>query len=385
MWLLRRHAPALLLLTSAAFTAASCAGTGEPETTTDVLSPGAAASSAGGAGGGGGAGAGGQRGADGAAGQGGAGGAAGTAGVAGAGVAGVAAGAGSSIKHVFVITMENESAAAIYGSAHAPYINTELLPKYGHANGFDDPLPDNIPSEPHYVWMEAGTNRFSDATFTTDADPSAANSTASTAHLTTQMRAASPAVSWMSYQEGLDATTGACPVQSAGVYVAKHDPFVFFDDVAGSPPAKDNAFCAAHHRPYDSGAFAADLMTGNVAQYNFITPDLCHDMHGNAKCPGGDDIAAGDRWLSTELPRIIDYANANDGVIFIVWDEPVGGSTRIPFLVIGPHVKPGYANDLRYTHGSFTKTIERIFGLPVLPTVAGDTDFGDFFEAGFYP
>ena len=34
------------------------------------------------------------------------------------------------VPHVFVIAMENESAGAIYGSSHAPYINGVLVPTY---------------------------------------------------------------------------------------------------------------------------------------------------------------------------------------------------------------------------------------------------------------
>ena len=259
--------------------------------------------------------------------------------------------------------MENESAAAIYGSASAPYING-LLPSAARANAFADPLPDAIPSEPHYVWMEAGTNHFSDATFTTDADPSAKNSTASTAHLSTQMDAASPRVSWLSYQEGLNASTGACPVRSSGFYAAKHDPYVFFQDVAGNPPSPSSGPCAAHHRAYTAAGLAQDLQRGTVAQYNFISPNVCHDMHGGTGCPGSDDIRSGDDWLAAALPPLIAYASANDGVIFIVWDEPVGGSTLIPFVAIGPQVKPGYASSVRFTHSSLTKTVEEIFGLP---------------------
>jgi hypothetical protein len=285
---------------------------------------------------------------------------------------------------VFVITMENEAAAAIYGSASAPYINNQLLPKSARANAFADPLPDSIPSEPHYVWMEAGTNHFSDATFTTDADPSASNSTASTAHLSTQMDAANPPVSWLSYQEGLNASTGACPVHSSGYYVAKHDPYVFFRDVAGSPPSASSALCAAHHRAYTPAALAQDLQAGVVAQYNFITPNVCNDMHGATGCPGSDDIRSGDNWLAAALPPLIDYANANDGVIFLVWDEPVGGSALIPFVAIGPQVKPGYASSVRFTHSSLTKTVEEIFGLPILPTVTSANDLSDLFQPGAF-
>jgi hypothetical protein len=286
---------------------------------------------------------------------------------------------GAPIQYVFVIAMENEAATAIYGNASAPYINGQLIPRYARAGDFADPLPDALPSEPHYVWMEAGTNRFGDVTFTGDADPSAANSTASTAHVATQLGAAG--ISWLSYQEGMAA--GTCPVVSSGLYAAKHDPFVFFRDIAGSPPSTGNAFCAAHHRPYAS--FAGDLQAGAVARYNFITPNLCHDMHGDPACGGIDVIRAGDDWLAANLPPIINFINAHAGVIFIVWDEPEGGSTLLPFLAVGPHVKAGYASPVFLTHSSLTRSLDEIFGLPILGTVAGVNDFGDLFTAGTFP
>jgi len=291
---------------------------------------------------------------------------------------------GNKIKHVFVIAMENEPAAAIYASAAAPYINS-LLSTYARSSAFTDPLPDGIPSEPHYVWMEAATNKFSDATFTTDSDPSASNSTNSTDHLVTQMQAATPPVGWLSFQEGLSSSTGACPIHSSGFYAAKHDPFVFFQDVAGSPPSATAALCADHHRAYTTASFAQALTSKGVAAYNFISPNVCNDMHGGSGCPSGNVITVGDNWLRDNLPPLIDYVNANDGVIFLVWDEPVGGSNLIPFLAIGPHVKPGYTSSVAYTHSSLTKSVEEIFGLPVLPAAASATDFADLFEPGFYP
>ena len=59
-------------------------------------------------------------------------------------------------------------------------------------------------------------------------------------------------------------------------------------------------------------------------------------MHGGSGCPSGDPIAIGDTWLAANLPPLIDYVNAHAGVIFIVWDEPEGGSSLIPFFAIGP-------------------------------------------------
>src|SRR6185312_9547918 len=143
---------------------------------------------------------------------------------------------------VFVLVFENESSSAIYGSAAAPYINTTIKPEAAYATMFTDELPPAVPSEPHYVWMEAGTNQFSDTTFLSDADASANNATTSTLHLATQLTTAG--LDWRSYQEGMPA---ACPISSNGFYAAKHDPFVFFTDVSGSPPSATNTGCAAHH------------------------------------------------------------------------------------------------------------------------------------------
>ncbi len=283
------------------------------------------------------------------------------------------------VKYVFVIALENESSSSIYGNSSAPYIQS-LMSQYAYATAFKDPLPDALPSEPHYVWMEAGTNSFSDTTFTTDDDPSSSNSTASTAHLSTQLTAAG--VSWMSYQEGLNGSTGACPIVSSGFYAAKHDPFVFFRDVAGNPPSKTNSTCAAHHKAYS--AFGSDLAAGAVAKYNFISPNVCNDMHGDPSCPSGDPVAIGDQWLQNNLPPIITFINAHSGALFLVWDEPEGG-TLIPFLAIGPGVKAGHVSSVTYNHGSLVKTTERIFGVPTLSTVSGVNDFSDLFVSGALP
>jgi hypothetical protein len=277
---------------------------------------------------------------------------------------------------VFVIAMENKDPSDIYGNAgDAPYINGALLPRYAHATAFGDALP-RLPSEPHYVWMEAGTNVFADHTFTSDLKPSAQNSTASRDHLVSQIAATGGKLTWMSYQEGIGDATGACPIESAGFYHPRHNPFVFFQDVAGNPPARDAAECAAHHR--DFAAFAADLASGNLASYNFITPDLCHDMHGASGCPTTNKIRAGDDWLAGFLPPLIDFVNAEGGVVFLTWEE-AGRSGLMPFIAIGPDVKPGYAGALAYTHSSMLKTVEEMLGLPLLPTVADANSLDDLF------
>jgi hypothetical protein len=286
------------------------------------------------------------------------------------------------IQHVFVIVMENHDGSQIYGNTtDAPYINNTLIPSYARSTNFNDELP-SLASEPHYIWMEAGTNAFSDHTFTTDNVPSKTNSTSSTAHMVTQIKNATSGVTWMSYQEGMNSTTGACPIAASGFYAPKHDPFVFFKDVAGNTPSKTNAYCAAHHKPYSS--FAADLAANNMAGYVFITPNLCNDMHGATGCPNSNSIRSGDDWLRAELPRIIDWATTHAGTIFITFDEG-SATTKMPFLAVGPGVKANYAGAVSYTHSSLVKSVEEILGLPILSTVSGSSDFADLYNAGFFP
>ena len=301
-------------------------------------------------------------------------------------VARAATGSDGRIKHVFVITMENEAAAAIYGSASAPYINGSSCRRSARANAFADPLPDAIPSEPHYVWMEAGTNQFSDATFTTDADPSASNSTASTAHLATQMDAASPPVSWLSYQEGLNASTGALPGAFVGLLRRQARSRTCSSRTSPAARRRRRARPAPRTtaRTRAAGARAGSASGEPSRSTTSSRPTSATTCTATTGCPGSDDIRSGDDWLAAALPPLIDYANANDGVIFIVWDEPVGGSTLIPFVAIGPQVKPGYASSVRFTHSSLTKTVEEIFGLPILPTVASANDFSDLFLPGTF-
>jgi phospholipase C len=269
--------------------------------------------------------------------------------------------------------MENESAPKIYGSPRAPFINGSLTSRAARATNFSDELP-GLLSAPHYVWMEAGTNAFADHVFTTDENPSPSNVTASTAHLATQLSAAGQ--SWIAYQEGM--TAGTCPIASVGNFRPRHDPFVYFTDIVGAPPSTTAPECIAHHRPFNE--LAGDLASGNLGSYNFITPDLCHDMHGSPACPPGDLIRAGDDWLSVHLPPLIDFVNLHGGVVFLVWDEGTSLPFSLPFLVAGPHVKAGYASPAPLNHSSLLKTIELLLGVDVLPAVAAAPDLQDLFE-----
>ena len=273
------------------------------------------------------------------------------------------------IRNVFVIVMENHNWSSFKGSSSAPYVNNTLLPMGAHAEGYFNP-PGNHPSEPNYLWLEAGTN-FGIAN---DSEPSV-NHQGATQHLVTQLTSAG--LTWKAYEEGISGTS--CPLTASGLYAPKHLGMLFFDDVTNTNSSTSQN-CISHVRPYEE--LARDLSAGSLANYNFITPDLCDDGHNSTGCATSDSVKNSDTWLSSEVPKILaSAAYQSGGALFITWDESEGGDFPIGMIVLSPQAKRGYSNNVAYTHGSALRTFQEIFKVgPFLGTAANQTDLGDLFQ-----
>ena len=319
------------------------------------------------------------------------------------------------IGDVFVIALENHnftqpdptsSPEQILGNPAAPYINSLITP--GNSNAvqasyatayFNDGVGVH-PSEPNYVWAEAG----SDFGFHSDADPNPANGNTfyeGTSHLVSQLTAngstlvfwhrnktphltgllSDAGISWKDYQE--DVQLSASPTNSASGtngpvnpyngttqynYAVKHNPMAFFSDTA-----TENVYPLAQ--------LFTDLSQNTVGRYNWITPDQYNEQHssltGGFTYQGvhytGDQsaVAAGDNFLSIVIPEIMaSKAYKNNGVIILWWDETEGGdstSYTLPEIVISPLAKGNaYASTVSMSHSSDLKTMEELFGLPMV-------------------
>jgi len=276
----------------------------------------------------------------------------------------VASGGLTQVRTVFLIVMENTNWSQILGNrTAAPYINNQLLPAGAHAQNYFTP-PGNHPSLPNYLWLEGGTN-FG----VTDDGPPSVHHQSTSSHLVSLLSNAG--ISWRSYQEDIAGYT--CPLGDVQQYAAKHNPMVYFDDVTGTNNP-NSAYCISHVRPYFE--LATDLANGTVARYNFITPNLCHDMHDCA-------IADGDAWLAAELPRILaSNAYQSGGAVFIVWDEGTNDSDGpIGLMALSPFARTnGYSSSLPYTHSSLLRTLQTIFNVrPFLGDAARANDLHDLF------
>ncbi len=283
------------------------------------------------------------------------------------------------IKTVFVIVMENHNwtgngSLNIKGNPAAPYINYTLIPMASHAENYKNP-PGIHPSLPNYLWLEAGTN-FG----VTNDGPPAQDHQGTHIHLVKLLENAG--ISWRAYDEDISGTV--CPLTDSGpkdangspLYAVRHNPFVYFDDETNNRDAKW-APCIAHIRPFTQ--LANDLAANTVARYNFITPNVCDDMHDSC---GGDPIAHGDAWLKKNVPAILNStAYRSGGALFIVWDEGAKGDGPIPMIVLSPFAKGNhYSNGIYYTHCSTLRTLQEIFGVyPLMRYATALPDLRDLF------
>jgi hypothetical protein len=327
------------------------------------------------------------------------------------------------VQTVFVIALENHnftqpgtstSPQQLFGNPAAPYLNSLVTPGNAHAamtsyaSGYNNVPPQLVnspsgagavhPSEPNYIWAEAGQTAPNGVR--TDGDPSVANQNilpVNIASLSAELQTKFGAAGWKSYQEdselnsnGTVESTYTVPLTSVSgnngptnaydgstqfAYAAKHDPQAFFS-------ATNDAGSVSHYAPLQQ--LQTDLNNNTVAKYNWITPDLFNDMHSsltggftyNGTHFTGDaaNIAQGDNFLSIIIPEIeASAAFQNNGAIVIWNDETEGGDTSAftaTEIVISPLARGNAFNStLSYDHSSDLKTWSELFGVaaPVTP------------------
>jgi len=89
----------------------------------------------------------------------------------------------------------------------------------------------------------------------------------------------------------MESMPAPCTTTDSGLYVQKHNPFIHYTDVVGN-----SVRCKNHVVPFTS--FAADLASSSLADYIWISPNVCNDMHSCS-------VGTGDTWLSGVVPKII--------------------------------------------------------------------------------
>jgi phosphatidylinositol-3-phosphatase len=343
-------------------------------------------------------------------------------------------------RKVFVIAMENHnwtqpaptsSPQQIFMNPAAPFINSLVNGTSGisgdvaYATNYQNAGPGVHPSEPNYVWAEAGQALNS---LGTDADPYHADCSPGTVATTDQHLSAfltKARKTWRSYQEdtNVDPTTNVARPMNAWTvplfsqsgsfttglnafnysrqfnYAAKHNPQVFFRDTnLGCPAAASTLYPPLQQ-------LALDLQNDDLADYTWITPNQFNDQHTRlaagygAFVPATDQsaIAQGDNFLARIVPLIMASDAYQDGaVIALWWDESEGGDTpqfTLPFIIISRNARANvggvpFASSVEFSHSSFLRTMQEIFdvdpdhGFPFLGAAVSANDLSPLFRPG---
>lgn len=271
---------------------------------------------------------------------------------------------GHGFDHVFIIMMENTGYNTLIGNSNAPFINfaaatTGLATNYyGVAH----------PSQPNYIGATSGALNgvLNDNDTMIDV-----------ANVVDQLE--SRHKTWKAYMQSYSLCSTpldhACGNQ---LYERKHNPFISYADVQNNPARVANIV--------DFSQLATDLANNTVANYVWISPDQCHDMHGRGATPADPCdfsqvpalISTGDTFLLDTVSAIMtSKAWAGNSVIFIMWDEsdftgtgPSGfgdtsgcceanpGGGHVVSLVISSRLNFGRSSGRAFNHYSMLQTIQ---------------------------
>jgi phosphatidylinositol-3-phosphatase len=236
--------------------------------------------------------------------------------------------------HIIIVIEENHGYSEIIGSPSAPYINS--LASQGAS--FTNIHGETHPSQPNYLALYSG----SEQGIIDDSCPHTFTAESLGGELI------KAGLTFVGYGESLP--KAGSTVCTSGEYARKHNPYVDFTDT----PATDNL-------PFTS--FPTSTNYGKLPTVAWVIPNLADDMHDGT-------IQQGDTWLKTNLSAYVTWAQTNNSLLVVTWDEDQGTTgNQIPTIFVGPMVKPGkYAEKIN--HYNILRTIEAMYGLPYLGNAA---------------
>jgi len=246
--------------------------------------------------------------------------------------------ANPSYRHVMWIWMENESYQFIIGAADAPY-ETALAHRCGLATNYH---AISHPSLPNYLAATGGTT----AGVSDDGEPSVHPLSGDSIF----SQVDTGGLTGRGYVESMPTP---CDTVTSGLYAARHNPAVYY--IALRPA------CAIDDVPMGSiagGALHVALQDNTLANFVFVTPNICDDAHS---CP----VQHGDAWLSGFLSMVFASVTYRLGhlAVFVTFDEG-NADNHVPTIVAAPSVPSGTTSATYFDHYSLLRTAEELLGLP---------------------
>ncbi len=218
--------------------------------------------------------------------------------------------------HVFVIMMENTGYNSLLtpSNTNTTYIQY-LAQTYGLATHYYGVTHTSLPN---YVAATSGS------TWGSHSDDEAQANDGYFNHFSLFDELSQAHVSWAGYMESMPSAGFTGTKSSTGLYVRKHNPFMQYPDIFDNPRLADNVMPLT--------TLTTALRSGHVAQFVWITPNVCNDMHGGAAtCPYATSPTSpnqaklyqdGDAFLHTWITAITHSKSwTGNSAIFVTWDE----------------------------------------------------------------
>jgi acid phosphatase len=169
--------------------------------------------------------------------------------------------------------------------------------------------------------------------------------------------------SFIGFAENLPANGARLGCHDA-LFRAKHAPWV---DFANIPPSASKDFTAF---PKTNAGFAS------LPVVSLVIPNMIDDMHNGSGIAA--QVATGNTWLQTNLSAYATWAETNNSLLIVTWDEDSSTSfethcptvinttppaNHIATIIMGEHVIAGQKPPDRYNHHDLLRTILDMYGI----------------------
>ena len=259
--------------------------------------------------------------------------------------------------HIAVIVMENHGYQDVIDTPATPYLS-----RLAHQNGLATQYyAVGHPSLGQYLALTTGGEHGNPQGCDPAVCPVAAANLAD--------RVERSGREWRAYMESMGSP---CRLTSGDGYDVHHNPWIYLNDIR-----THGTRCATH--VLDLSQLGPDLAsTTSTPGLLWITPNDCHDMHSCSP-------AAGDAWLSQEVPMILGSPafTQQNSLLVVMWDEDdFTPANHVAAILVAPKaIRPGAVSAQHYTHYSLLRTIEAAWGLaPLTDNDGGASPMSDLFR-----
>jgi phosphatidylinositol-3-phosphatase len=262
-----------------------------------------------------------------------------------------------SAAHVILIVEENHGYSTVVYQNRMPWLKA-LGNKYGVATNY---YSDEKGSLLDYLWLSSGSNesRFG-------CNGNQCTNAITDDNIFREINKAG--MSWNVYADSLPKF--GFMGMFAGNYAKRHDPAVWYSDVAHNTQQQQNVI------PFTQ--FSVDVAAENLPDYSIIIPNLADDAHNGTP-------EAADQWLKTNIGPLLKsqyFQSGKNNVLFITFDNGDNDEQGQVFTaVVGQSVIPGVRVNTPFRHENTLRTIMQLLGLKNYPGASATAaSMNEFFK-----